>query len=205
MHDGKIWITDWNDNRHEMAPNELLERIRSDSKSDWNWLTPATEIVKTISDPEFPEPIANELKGLILKCFADILLSDVIGRELGTDQIAVAYCYYSIHGKAGKRIKRLYRKNLLKAAKKPDWCWEHPYGADGKEWHSFCNEWEKDALQNFTKRFGNDFMRFEANTKADFRKAVKCADKAGKFENDKIEHRESMKKTAGMIMAALDG
>ena len=201
MHDGKIWITDWNGNRYEMTPDELLERIRTDSRSNWNWLAPATEIVKTISDPDFPEPIANELKGLILKCFADTLLSSQIGHEKATDQIAVAYCYYSLHGKVGKSIKRLYRKNLIKAM-------VSYVGAlspiiHGKEYRAFCERWEKDAFKNFTKRFGIDFMHFGPRIKVDFESSLNCADAAGEFDNDRIEHEKSLQELARTIFNAI--
>lgn len=191
MHDSKIWITDWHGNRHRMTPEDLLKRIRSDSASNWNWLAPATEIVKTISDPKFPEPIANELKGIVLKCFAEILLSDIVSNGKSTDQLAVAYCYYSIHGKAGKQIKRLYRKNLLKRVIKHSH-WVKPYGAE--EWQAFCMSWMKDALQRFTALFGIDFMRFEANIKAHYERAVRHADEVGMFENDKNKYEEFIKK-----------
>lgn len=190
MHDGKVWITDWHDNRHEMTPAELLERIRKDSQSHWNWLAPANEIVKTVTDSDFPEPIANELKGRILKCFAEILLSDIAANEKPTDQLAVAYCYYSLHGKAGKRAKRLYRQNLVQSVIK-DSFWIKPYDVHGDEWRAFCTEWKRGALQHFTKRFGTDFMRFRANIKADFKASIKRADKAGLFENDKAEAKKS--------------
>lgn len=192
MHNGKIWITDWRNNRHEMSPNELLNRIKSDSETNWNWFAPASEIVKAISDPKFPEPIANELKGIVLKCFAELLLSDIGSTRKSTDQLAVAYCYYSIHGKSGKQIKRLYRENLLKSVIKYSF-WVKPVGADGEEWHTFYDDWKKDALRHFTKRFGVDFMRFRANIEADYTKSVQRADKAGKFENDKIKYEELMK------------
>ena len=168
MYDGKIWITDWHDHRHEMTPNDLLERIRSDSKSNYNWLAPATEIVKTISDPEFPEPIANELKGIILKCFAELLSSDRRGAQKSTDRLAVAYCYYSVYGKVGRKVKYLYWKRLLDSAIK-DWYQVSPLGVKGKKWRKFRDSWKKDALQHFTERFGTDFMRFEANIKVNFR------------------------------------
>ena len=201
MHNGKIWITDWHDTRREMTPDELLERIRKDSKSNWNWLAPATEIVKAISGSDFPEPIANELKGIILKCFADILLSDYSGTEKSTDQIAVAYCYYSLHGKAGKHIKRLYRKNLIRATISYTGLWA--IHTRGKEYYAFCREWEKDALQHFTRRFGVDFMRFRINIETDFKSALERAEAAGQFENDKAEHEKSMQELCKIINDAL--
>ncbi len=199
MHNGKVWITDWHGNRHEMTPEDLLERIKNDSKSNWNWLAPATEIVKTISDPEFPEPVANKLKGIILKCFAELLLTNVYGHEESTCQLAVAYCYYSVHGRAEKRIKRLYRENLLKSVI----MYSHgasPYGACSKEWRTFCSKWKKDALQCFTKRFGVDFMRFKANAEADYEKSIQAADKAGAFENDKAAYDKMKKEIAQIIV-----
>lgn len=198
MHDGKIWITDWSGNRHEMTPIEFFERIKEDSASNWNWLAPATEIARTISDSEFPEPIANELKGIVLRCFADLLLAEQPGYQKNTDQIAVAYCYYSIHGKAGKRVKRQYRENLLRSvvAESP---WHKLLGACGEEWRKFCETWKKDALQYFTERFGVDFMRFRANAKADFKKAIELADEAGEFENDKVEYEKGIKEIVHLV------
>lgn len=201
MHDGKVWITDWNGNRHEMAPEELLERIRKDSRSNWNWLAPATEIVKTISDPEFPEPIANELKKIVLRCFANVLLSNRIGTERPTDQIAVAYCYYSLHGKASKRIKRLYRENLIEAVMRD--VDRRTWHIHGEQYREFCGDYKKEAIHRFTGRdFGTDFMRFRTNIEADFEKALKQAEESGAFKEDEAQHEESMKYWAKKITEA---
>ncbi len=203
MHSGKCWITDWNGDSHEMTPERLLERIRNDSKSNFNWLTPATEIVRTVSDPEFPEPIANELKCIVLKCFAELLVSDQYGHEKSTDQLAVAYCYNSVHGKAGKRIKRLYRKNLIESVTRRS-SELKPYNVCGKEWHTFREEYEKNLLQNFPTRIGSDFMRFRSKVVSDYRRAIEAADKAGRFENDKAEHKRTLGEFTQRMIKVMD-
>ncbi|MBQ3306084.1 hypothetical protein IJH02_01450 [Candidatus Saccharibacteria bacterium] len=186
MYSGKIWITDCHGNRHEMTPEDLLKLIREDNKSKRRWFAPVSEIVEVISDPEFPEPIANELKCIILRNFADLLLGLHKRRIEHIDQLAAAYCYYSLHGKAGKRAKRLYRENLLKSAiEHPSWDEFSIRPPSDTEWRKFCNNWQKEALQNFTKRFGNDFMRFETMIENDLRSSVRRADKNGEFEQDK--------------------
>lgn len=193
MHNGKIWITDWKGNCHEMTPNKLLERIQRDSKSNWNWLAPASEIVKTISDPDFPEEMANELKIIVLRCFANILLSETPGYEKDTDQIAVAYCYYSAHGKSAQKVKRLYRKNILKAATRAT---RQQVGLSvyGAEWHKFCANWQKTSLQNFNGCFGTDFMRFGEKARKNFVSAAKKAKAAGTFAPDEAEHLKILSK-----------
>lgn len=201
MHDGKVWITDWHDCRHEMTPEELFERIKRESRSNWNWLAPATEIVKTISDPDFPEPIANELKKIILRCYADTLLSNIKGEEKPTDQIAVAYCYYSLHGKASKRLKRHYRRNLIKAAMRSVSRRLVSAHIHGEQYRTFCDQWEQEAIQHFTGRwFGIDFMRFRAKIEADFEKSLKQAIEAGEFAEDEARYRAGMKKVAEALV-----
>lgn len=202
MHRGKCWITDWNGDSHEMTPERLLDRIRDDSKSNFNWLAPATEIVRTISDPEFPEPIANELKCIVLKCFAELLVSNQYGHEKSTDQLAVAYCYYSVHGKAGKKIKRLYRKNLVESVVR-DFTLTSSH-IRGEEWRMFCEAWKEDLLQNFPERIGVDFMRFGAKVVADYQKALESADRDGKFENDKAEHKRILRDLTQKMIKVMD-
>ncbi|MBQ9017357.1 hypothetical protein IJ103_03935 [Candidatus Saccharibacteria bacterium] len=184
MQDGKVWFVDWKDNRRQVTPEELLELVKENSKSTWRRLVSATEIVKTVLDPDFPEPIANELKSLVLECFTDIWL------YTSHDQIAVAYCYYSVHGKTGKRVKRLYRRKLLECITQEP-CWE--IALHGKRWNAFCKDWQKEALQNFDERFGNDFLRFAPKARADFRASLKRAEEAGVFKEDEAEYIEMVR------------
>ena len=143
------------------------------------------------TDPDFPEEMANELKITVLRCFANVLLSDIAGNEKDTDKIAVAYCYYSAHGKNAQKVKRLYRKNILRVAIKRT-RQQLDLSAYGAEWDRFCNNWQKTSLQNFNGCFGADFMRFEARACKNFASAAKKAKAAGTFVPDEAEHLKAM-------------
>lgn len=195
----RFWITDWQGRIHRVTPEKLLERIKSDSsKSNYNWFASATEIVNTVSNFRFPDDIANELKIIVLKCFAELLLDN----EEGTDQAAVANCYRSIYGGPGEQIKQLYREKLLDSVIR--YSEQRPYNVYGKEWRAFCEKWKGDVLRNFPMRIGNDFMKFQVNATTDFEKAVKEADKAGKFENDRAEAAKDFKDSMLRLMGNMD-
>lgn len=194
MYDRKVWITDWQGQRQEMTPEELLEFVKTDSESNWYWFAPVAEIVKTISNPDFPEPIANELKCIILKCLATLLLSVVTDDKNDTDQIAVAYCYYSMRGGAGKRTRRLYRKNLVHAV--TAYIGPISFNTYNEEYREFRAQWEEDAFQHFTERFGNDFMRFRTNIEEAFCADLKEAEKSGRFKINAGGQRERLKNVA---------
>lgn len=199
----KFWITDWQGRIHRVTPEKLLERIKSDSsKSNYNWFAPATEIVNTVSNSRFPDDIANELKTIVLKCFAELLLERRYSNERETDQAAVANCYRSIYGRSGEQIKQLYRENLLIYV--IEYSEQRPFNVYGKEWHAFCKEWKEDVLRNFSIRIGTDFMMFRANAITAFEKAVKEADGAGKFENDRAEAAKDIKESMLRLMSHMD-
>lgn len=199
----KFWITDWQGRIHRVTPEKLLERIKSDSsKSNYNWFAPATEIVNTVSNSRFPDDIANELKIIVLKCFAELLLERRYSNERETDQAAVANCYRSVYGRPGEQIKQLYRENLLIYV--IEYSEQRPFNVYGKEWHAFCKEWKEDVLRNFSIRIGTDFMMFRANAITAFGKAVKEADRAGKFENDRAEAAKDFKESTLRLMSYMD-
>ena len=89
-----------------------------------------------------------------------------------------------------KRVKRLYRRKLLECITQEP-CWE--IALHGKRWNAFCKDWQKEALQNFDERFGNDFLRFAPKARADFRASLKRAEEAGVFKEDEAEYIEMVR------------
>ena len=201
----KFWICDWQGNRHEMSAIDLRDRITADSKSNYNWIAPACEIVRTVSDPKFPEEWGNHIKSLILTCYANLLCSPTIPNRKPDDYLAVAYCYYTVTGKKGKKAKRLYRRNTIKLATVyPEylgWSNPRPHDAHGDQWNAFYREFVRDAMANFTNNFGVDIMRWATNIHAKFNADVVVADKLKhRFDEDKERHAASMTRIAKSIV-----
>ena len=98
----KFYVIDHYDNMHKMTAKELCQRIKEDSKSDYNWIAPARHLVRICKSPKFPVEYAIIIKSAILNCFANIEwranFSGVRHRLNIEDEEAVEYCYNSMFG-----------------------------------------------------------------------------------------------------------
>ena len=191
MEDGKILIEGWRGEGYELSPEELLERVRDDSKSNYNWIAPASEITRVMMDEDFPDKIANKLKIMILRCFGELLLQKEQANGNPYDEMAVAYCYYTVGGKVGKRVKRLYRQSVLTNATKQFGLSldnPRPFGATGQEWHLWYDTWIRNAMMHFNEYFGRDIVRWRGKIYQKFTEDVWLADKIGTFDGDKKKH-----------------
>ena len=68
----KYTVVGWNGDIHTLSAKALYERVLADSKSDYNWIASATELVKVCNSPSFPEMYAQAIKIIILNCFANL-------------------------------------------------------------------------------------------------------------------------------------
>jgi len=55
-------IKSWSGKIHRMTAQQLYERILKDSKSNYNWIASATELVRVCRHPDFPGKYAQEIK-----------------------------------------------------------------------------------------------------------------------------------------------
>ena len=68
----KYKVKGWNGDTHSLTAKALYERVLEDSKSDYNWIASATELVRVCNDPCFPEMYSVGIKLIILNCFANL-------------------------------------------------------------------------------------------------------------------------------------
>lgn len=93
----KYEIKGWNGNTHSLTAKQLYERVLEDSKSDYNWIAPATELVRVCNEPYFPEIYSQGIKLIILNCFANLeLQQECPSTRKKTDDEAVYSCYHSL-------------------------------------------------------------------------------------------------------------
>lgn len=63
-------IKDWNEEEHLMTDKELRDLIIKQSrKSDYSWLAPANELLKTCNNPKFNKDYAKDIKVAIVNCY----------------------------------------------------------------------------------------------------------------------------------------
>ena len=94
------------------TPQKLLERVLEDSKSDYNWVASAPELIRTCNLPGFPEGIALEIEGLILQCFTNIapdLYEPLFSSD--ADEAAVWTCYLHANN---IELREVYLRRIIK-------------------------------------------------------------------------------------------
>lgn len=65
----KYNVKGWYGDTYLLTAKALYKRVLEDSKSDYNWIASATELVRVCNDPEFPEVYAVGIKLIILNWF----------------------------------------------------------------------------------------------------------------------------------------
>ena len=91
----KYKIKGWTGKIYGLTAKDLYERVLQDSQSDYNWIASASELVRTCNDPTFPERYAQDIKRIILNCFANLELKRGYTGETAA-MIAVYDCYHSL-------------------------------------------------------------------------------------------------------------
>lgn len=62
----KYTVVGWHNERYFMTAKQLCERVLTDSKSDYNWIASAAELVRVCTQPSFPQEYAQAIEIAIL-------------------------------------------------------------------------------------------------------------------------------------------
>ena len=88
---------DWNNKKRHFTAKRLYKRIMKDSKSDYNWIASAAELVQVCERADFPKKYALEIELAILNCFANLELKRHIpSTHANNDEASVDFCYRAI-------------------------------------------------------------------------------------------------------------
>lgn len=199
----KYHINGWRGKEYSLTAKELYERVMEDSKSNYNWIAPATELVRICKEPGFPKQYANEIKIAILNCFANIeVCKEYPSRSESTAQESVSYCYHTVSDASdmAKEAKRKYLKAIIHAITKYDRTSCRLFMHHGPALRKVCEDWEKEKFDEYICKKEIDFEEMRETLYVDFDKVIKDAEEKGVFKEDDEKHRESMRK----IWSSLD-
>ena len=97
----KYMVTGHHGDTYSLTAKQLYERILDDSKSDYNWIASASELVRICKKTSFPAEYALAIKCAILNCFTNIEHRANCGGDRyidkPADQEAVQECYNSLY------------------------------------------------------------------------------------------------------------
>lgn len=196
----KYLIRGWGNVKYRMTDTQIYERVLSDSKSDYNWIASATELVRVCNDRHFPEKYAVRIKCLILNCFANLeLCQEVPSRTLSTDDAAVYSCYNSLPNtdKEAVDVKEKYLKAIIAAVVKYDGDEVRIRWYSGPEYEKRVKDWKKAKFAEYASAKEIDFVRLRKDLSKDFDAMIKEAEDAGAFDEDIKRKEETMKGVLG--------
>ena len=188
---------------HRMTSKQLCERIVQDSKSDYNWIAPASELVRVCKCLGFPMEYALTIKVAILNCFANIENRANCGGDRyftkPADAEAVQECFNSMYGINREDVvlaRRYYLSEMLKYATYTrvfDSLY-HP----GETFRKLREDFITTKVEENISQKKVDFKTLVESSKNEFAEIVKTADSKGAFvedeEKDKKEWTEFFKR-----------
>lgn len=186
----KYKITGWHGETQVLTAKNLYERVLEDSKSDYNWLASAAELVRVCNEPDFPEIYATNIKIIILNCFANLeLQQEKCCNRRQTDKEAVYSCYNSLPetDAAVIKAKEKYLAAIIEGITRYSGDEERFPIHFGPAYKKTCENWKKAKLNEYVSEVKIDFNQLRERLNADFEKTIKEAEKNGIFnEDDKL-------------------
>lgn len=188
----KYEIKGWNGNTHSLTAKQLYERILADSKSDYNWIAPATELVRVCNEPYFPEIYSQGIKLIILNCFANLeLQKEYPSNRKKTDNEAVYSCYHSLLStdETVIKVKEKYLTAIITGIIR--------YTKDevrfpihiGATYTKICEDWKKAKFDEYASKEKINFEKLREDLYDDFEKTIRTAEEEGLFDEDDEDRR----------------
>jgi len=198
-------IFGWHNEKYFMTAKQLWEQVQEDSKSDYNWIASATELVRACTQPSFPQEYAQAIKIAILNCFARLETK----RELGghsedTDGEAVSFCYRSLSGvsEEADTARQNYLKAIIEGVTKYHFRLLE-FNHYGPTYSKIRDEWKNTMLEKYGSEVHFNFDQLRQELHDDFDKVMKKAEEEGAFEEDDRAKQEADKNFWARILPGL--
>lgn len=188
-------VTSRHGSQHRMTAKQLCERIKEDSKSDYNWISHARELVRICKLPSFPADCSLVIRVAILNCYASIEHRANNGGDRyridPRDEMAVEYCYNSLYGVDSEEAISA-RKNFLTemiALASYTRVFDSHYHP-GPTYRKLREDWRKSKFEEYICKKNIDFKKLVETLKKEFVEIIKKAESNGDFEEDEKKDQE---------------
>ena len=191
---------DWNNKKRHFTAKRLYKRIMKDSKSDYNWIASAAELVQVCERADFPKKYALEIELAILNCFANLELKRHIpSTHANNDEASVDFCYRAIidanitNDPRINAVKHKYLKAIIAGVVK----YELTQGAMlrrsasyGPAYCKICEVWQKERFDEYKDVYLSSAYELRLALAESFNQTIKTAEEKGVFEKEKQERIE---------------
>ena len=193
---GLYTFIDWNGTPRIMRASTIHKKVVDASKkSNYNWITSATDLIYVCTKKNFPVEYAINIKSAVLNCFAVLINSnDYTTKGKKTDIRAVHYAYNSLFGvknetaiKARRNFLNGFLLNIRLYASA--FMFRH-----GDSFTKVCNDWQATKLNELISVENLNFDEIKEELEEDFIKVIKEAEINGIFAEDDEKEAENRRK-----------
>ena len=183
-------LEDWCGTPYIMSSSKIHKRVMDDSsKSNYNWIASATDLINVCNKKKFPEEKANDIKAAILNCYSSLMWSeDDYSKRKKTDLNAVYFAYNSLYGVEDEKVikaRTRFLKSFLSLVTRSSFLF---IAHHGENFRNARKEWINHKFNNLFAQEQIEFASLFSLLKNDFRKKIEQLEESGLFdEEDKIE------------------
>lgn len=186
----KYRIKGRHDDVHFLTARQIYERIKEDSKSDYNWIASTGELVKICKISSFPNEYAIAIKIAILNCYSNIEHRANCGGDRyydnPADVEAVQYCYNSLYGIDTEDAILSRKKYLIEMIARA--CYVRVFSAlyhPGPTYRKLREDFIHSKFEEYISQEEINFKQLVKTLRSEFTEVVKTAEENGDFEEDK--------------------
>ena len=195
----KHLVNGWHGEKYMLSDKQLYRRVMSDSKSDYNWIAPARELIKVCEKRKFSKEYAIKIKATILNCFANIEHGARINHgdkylNDPRDDKAIEKCYNSLYGindeKAVSARKYFLTEFIESSSQFPVLSTHYHIGDTYK---SIRNDWVKKNVEKYITQEKINFSKLSTVLYDNFLETIITAEEQGMFIKDDEKEKEEWK------------
>ena len=188
-------IIGWDEKTYSLSAKQLLDKIKQNGKTGYNWFAPISEIVQICNRPDFPEKYAKEIKLAILIAFSKLETKhEIMFRQKAGDQDAVHSCYNSLANDDPKvvAIKEQYLNAILDGITKYHFT-PIEFISYGPTYRKICDQWKEEQFKNYSSQDTIDFLFLKPTLNESFELVMQKAEADGLFKTENEQRFESMR------------
>lgn len=194
-------IYDHRNNPHLLTAKRLYKRVLEDSRyDDYNWIAPASELVRVCKWPSFPVIYAQGIKCSILNCYANNLRRKNCGLDswinTRTENEAIQECYNSLYGFEAEEVVSA-RKRYLTLMITTDCIRPSSFAPlyhSGPTFSKIKEEWIHSKVEEYISQKEIDFEELVEVLHDEFEELIRKAESEGAFEEDEKAEIEYWKR-----------
>lgn len=179
----KYTVRGWRGRVYSLTAKQLYNQVMEDSQSDYNWIAPASELVRICNHYKFPVEYARAIQIAILNCFAHLeCKKEIDSYHSSEDDEAVNYCYNVLADTTteGEKARNVYLRAVIVGVTKYHFK-RGEFGHYGPTYLKICDEWINLMFEEYSQLSTLDFKRLRKTLHASFNYVMRKGESDGIF------------------------